>query len=405
MTKEELATIVEFFKTITQHLDGIINDIHFFTGKLIGKAMKEEGGETEKSKSVPNPILLEGEGIMKYQNKTIIKRSDGRWFARYRMNGQVKCVYDKTQQGCYDKLKKALANIKSNGGTSSRKTYNDWIRIWLEVYKKPNNAPATMKKQLTNWHKWIEPTIGKKVLSSIKTIDLQSFLASVPYKRQSQHLYTFIKDSLTKAYINGEIKSNPTLLLKKPKYDEDERRHLSVSEEKAFVEKAKQTKYWSMYALMLYEGLRPGEVLGLKYGDIKDTYIVVSRAKDELNNIKGTKTGKSRKIPIFESFKTVADELRKGESGEYIFDGKKGLGAFNFREIVEDLGINDIVPYSLRHNFGTRCAEKGITAKQTQLWMGHSSVDVTLKYYTNINDEFEQMNIEKINTDIDKFYK
>lgn len=405
MTKEELATIVEFFKTITQHLDGIINDIHFFTGKLIGKAMKEEGGETEKSKSVPNPLLLEGEGTMKYQNKTIIKRSDGRWFARYRMNGQVKCVYDKTQQGCYDKLKKALANIKSNGGTSSRKTYNDWIRIWLEVYKKPNNAPATMKKQLTNWHKWIEQTIGKKVLSSIKTIDLQSFLSSVPYKRQSQHLYTFLKDSITKAYINGEIKSNPTLLLKKPKYDEDERRHLSVSEEKAFVEKAKQTKYWSMYALMLYEGLRPGEVLGLKYGDIKDTYIVVSRAKDELNNIKGTKTGKSRKVPIFESFKPVADELRKGESGKYIFDGKKGLGAFNFREIVENLGINDIVPYSLRHTFGTRCAEKGITAKQTQLWMGHSSVDVTLKYYTNINDEFEQMNIEKINTDIDKFYK
>lgn len=405
MTKEELATIVEFFKTITQHLDGIINDIHFFTGKLIGKAMKEEGGETEKSKSVPNPLLLEGEGTMKYQNKTIIKRSDGRWFARYRMNGQVKCVYDKTQQGCYDKLKKALANIKLNGGTSSRKTYNDWIRIWLEVYKKPNNAPATMKKQLTNWHKWIEPTIGKKVLSSIKTIDLQSFLASVPYKRQSQHLYTFIKDSLTKAYINGEIKSNPTLLLKKPKYDEDERRHLSVSEEKAFVEKAQKTKYWAMYAFMLYEGLRPGEVLGLKYGDIKDTYIVVSRAKDELNNIKGTKSGKSRKVPIFESFKTVADELRKGEPNEFIFDGKKGLGAFTFREIVEELGISDIVPYSLRHTFGTRCAEKGITAKQTQLWMGHSSVDVTLKYYTNINDEFEQMNIEKINTDIDKFYK
>lgn len=343
-------------------------------------------------------------GKMKYKNKTISKRKDGRWWVRYRKDGRTVYIYDKTQQGCLNKLKKAL-DEQYDPTKSKSKTYNEWIKIWLEIYKKPNNAPSTYQKQLRNWHNWIEHTIGKLKLNCIKTIDLQEFLSHVPYKRQSQHLYTFIKDSLTKAFLNGEIKTNPTALLQKPKKPDSERRHLSRTEEKEFVEKAKESKYWALYALSLYEGLRPGETLALKIGDIKDDYIVVSKAKDELNNIKETKNGKTRKIPIFENFKQIANELRKRDPKEYIFKGRKGLGSSTFKGIVEELGINDVSLYTLRHTFGTRCAEKGISPKQTQLWMGHKSIEITLKYYTNINDEFERLNVGKANKDINTFYE
>ena len=37
--------------------------------------------------------------------------------------------------------------------------------------------------------------------------------------------------------------------------------------------------------------------------------------------------------------------------------------------------------------------------------MGHKSIEITLKYYTNINDEFERLNVGKANKDINTFYE
>ena len=42
---------------------------------------------------------------MKYKGKTISKRPDGRWWARYTKNGKQVSVYGKTQQQVLEKLK------------------------------------------------------------------------------------------------------------------------------------------------------------------------------------------------------------------------------------------------------------------------------------------------------------
>ena len=57
--------------------------------------------------------------------------------------------------------------------------------------------------------------------------------------------------------------------------------------------------------------------------------------------------------------------------------------------------------YSLRHTFATNCARAGINTKQVSLWMGHSNVTMTLKYYTNISDSFEQESVRKFDTNTD----
>lgn len=71
----------------------------------------------------------------------------------------------------------------------------------------------------------------------------------------------------------------------------------------------------------------------------------------------------------------------------------KHTGNDEYAEIARELCLDKPL-YSLRHTFATRCAEMSITPKQTMMWCGHSSIEVTLKYYVNINDAFEQANIE-----------
>ena len=42
-------------------------------------------------------------------------------------------------------------------------------------------------------------------------------------------------------------------------------------------------------------------------------------------------------------------------------------------------------PHAIRHTFCSRCYEKGIDVKVTQKWMGHSSITITLDYYTHLS--------------------
>lgn len=53
-------------------------------------------------------------------------------------------------------------------------------------------------------------------------------------------------------------------------------------------------------------------------------------------------------------------------------------------------------PHAIRHTFCSRCYERGIDAKITQRWMGHSSITITLDYYTHLS-------IMQYSESVDKF--
>ena len=83
MTNEELL----FFKQITKKIITLIDQEIINNGKpCIDSANK-------------------GADNMKYKGKTISKRPDGRWWARYTKNGKQVSVYGKTQQQVLEKLK------------------------------------------------------------------------------------------------------------------------------------------------------------------------------------------------------------------------------------------------------------------------------------------------------------
>ena len=64
---------------------------------------------------------------------------------------------------------------------------------------------------------------------------------------------------------------------------------------------------------------------------------------------------------------------------------------------MKALGM-DYNMYTLRHTFATNCARAGVVTKQVSLWMGHTDVSMTLRYYTNISESFEAANVKAIDT-------
>lgn len=338
------------------------------------------------------------EAEMKYKNKKIVKRTDGRWFARYRAEGKIKTVYGKTQIECYEKLKKAINTLSKEINVSPKmQTYSEWVERWISIYKMKTDAPATLHKRNRLFELHIKQSLGGKTISKITALELQEFLAKFDEKpRLKEHLYTFLSDSFNKATALDIIDKNPMRAVEIPKHKMKQKRALTREEEMKIIEAMKGNEHYEYFALMIYEGLRPGEVLALRPCDIKDDYIFIEFAKDELGNYKTPKNGKTRRVPIFETFRPVANVLR-GTSKKPIWNQKKGYGGHYLELLGKKLGISRLTPYIFRHTFCTRCVENGVGIEQVMEWAGHSSIEVTRKYYVHINDEFEQLNISKNN--------
>ena len=70
------------------------------------------------------------------------------------------------------------------------------------------------------------------------------------------------------------------------------------------------------------------------------------------------------------------------------------------RIFKEELNLDpkNISTHCLRHTYGTRCIEAGMTAVVLQRLMGHKDVTVTLNTYTSVFNKFKEDELEKVNT-------
>ena len=51
----------------------------------------------------------------------------------------------------------------------------------------------------------------------------------------------------------------------------------------------------------------------------------------------------------------------------------------------------------LRHTFATRCIEARVPAEVLKKWLGHKDVSITINTYTDVFNQFEKDNINKVN--------
>lgn len=60
------------------------------------------------------------------------------------------------------------------------------------------------------------------------------------------------------------------------------------------------------------------------------------------------------------------------------------------------LKVDDISTHSLRHTFGTRCIEAGISPVVVQKLMGHERIEITLNKYVDVLKKFQNDELKKL---------
>ena len=159
-------------------------------------------------------------------------------------------------------------------------------------------------------------------------------------------------------------------------------------------------KYVCAFLILRDTGLRPGELVALKWqdwdSDIKFFPILRAIESGTKGKEKGTKTGTTKPAILTDQTSTEIEALRKKvkpKPGDYIFANKYNIPysnhrlADNFREAVKRAGIDrpDYTPYWLRHTFVTRMLER-MNQKTVNQLSGHRT-EAMVRHYNHADAE------------------
>jgi integrase/recombinase XerD len=173
---------------------------------------------------------------------------------------------------------------------------------------------------------------------------------------------------------------------------------LSRDEVRLLLASVKEPRFVAVFSLLYHCGLRLGEVCRLEV-----THLDRSRGLLRVINGKG---GKNREVPVSpEMFERLGLWWRRHKNPRFLFPGigrgwkeKYGCGltalrlaqhpmseasvqqALKAAILTSRLKKPGISCHALRHSYATHLLEEGVSVRQVQSYLGHSSIEITAKY-------------------------
>jgi integrase len=166
---------------------------------------------------------------------------------------------------------------------------------------------------------------------------------------------------------------------------------LSFEETDHFLAAAREHEpSWHAYAVVsLRTGLRVGEMLALDWKDhvrLAQRQLRVELSYTRTGGFGSTKSDKARDIPLTWDAVEALEEQRERVKGRLVFPGEDGevnslrsVGHF-IGKIAKHAKLRHVHPHMLRHTFASHAMMRGIPLRALQEWLGHSSIDMTMRY-------------------------
>ena len=368
-----------------------------------------------------------GEGTIFEDKKN--KRWIGQYISGIAEDGKAirKSLYGKTQKEVVNKLNEV--KYQMNNDIYVEKNGIKLVKIMEDIReeKLASNTISGGQYARLKWtiNKIKNSKLGEMKIQDVTKNDIQEFLNSI--KDLSDSYIKKLYEQFVQAYRRAEIKKyityNPMYEVIKPKSDKQTKvvEALDINVQKAFTEYLNKASiesepYKNIFLIQMYMGLRIGEVLALSTEniDLENKLLYVKRTltnDKEFAIILGNKTktyAGNRTLPIPDFLVPIFEEQLKYANGNLhnlIFttnDNYIRTSAINkeLKRIFEEelkTSSKNISTHCLRHTYGTRCIEAGMTAVVLQRLMGHKDVTVTLNTYTSVFNKFKKDELEKVN--------
>lgn len=371
------------------------------------------------------------------------KRADGRYCAKITYTNEfevkeTKYVYAASQKELTQKVTETRTKLKKGIDiTAEKDSFDFWGKKWLKL-KSFEVSFNWMKALKCNYAK-LEP-IHNRTITKLRPIDLQEILNEMSYMGYSKRSMKAVRDIATGimqlATDNRVIDYNYFSSVKLPSAckPEEKRRALTAEERKWITDTPHRAQTAAM--IMMYAGLRRGELIPLLWSDIDldNATITISKSTESIQGKprvkEGGKTVNARRIINIPQI--LCDYLKKqpkktllvcpSASGEMMSDSAwrrlwdsyltdLNLKYGNWKDCLKTKGkcppkfapgekpmlIPSFTAHWLRHTFITLMYLAGVDAVTAKAQAGHADIKTTLEIYTHLDKEHKKNNMEKLN--------
>lgn len=376
------------------------------------------------------------------------QRKDGRWEyivpVGHDASGKAikKSFYGATLAEAHESHKAWVAEHPNGPPTPQQAApFNDLLNAYLAAcVAPPFGKQGTLEDHLRKVKRHIAPTIGQQELGKIRRHEVLTWLRELFERtkagRTTEKCLEIVNAAFEYGVSNGIITANPAHKVKAPAYERRKPQPLNPAQFRAFLEAAagrldrrgpvkrvwsrrvvrKQestvklppldTRLYALYVVLLYVGLRRGEVLALRWSDLVDGVLHIQRQIDDegrkWNYTKGDEN--NRKVELVDlvqdalSDHTARMQLEDHEEARkpdgLMFPTKNGTAIRprnlqrHFKSVLAAAGLPDSVRiHDLRHTTGSTAAAHGVPTAAITALLGHSSTAITQKLYIHEDSE------------------
>ena len=385
--------------------------------------------------SLPSSSRKKGKEMGKRGNGegSITRRKDGRWMARYTIytadGVERKTIYGKTRSEVAEALSKALSDRA--GGLvfdAGSLTLGDYLTRWLEDSVKGNVRHRTYGNYRSHVRHHIVPALGRIKLKNLSPAHVQglyrSKLDSGLSPASVRYIHAVLHRSLKQAVKWGLIPRNMAEAVDPPRPTRKEINPLSPEEARKLLEVARGDRLEALYVLAITCGLRQGELLGLKWGDLDlpNKNLRVARQLQRMRDGSGlslvpTKADRGRNIHLSALAVEALDRHHQKQQTEreraaHLYRNlnlvfASGIGTLldpsnvvnrSFKPLRQQAGVRPIRFHDMRHTCATLMLSQAVPAKVVQEMLGHANISMTIDTYSHVLPNMQERAAQAIDT-------
>jgi len=339
---------------------------------------------------------------------SITKMANGRYRVRVTIEGKRHSVYTASHREAQATLRQLLGDAdRGLLPPAERITLGQHIERWLEDVARHSVRPRTLKNYRDLTRLYVLPTLGHVKLQQLQPAHVQRLYGALLDRglapKTVRNVHAALRRALKQAVDWNLAPRNVATLVEAPRIRREEVVALTHEEARRLQDVARGGRWEALIVLALASGMRIGELLGAKWGDVDltDGKVRVQRQLGQDGTFSEPKTAKARRtidlpgssIATLKEHRRQQTEARlllgpEWEHHDLLFCTHQGrpLSQRNvlraFKLLLQRGELPDVPFHALRHTNATLLLLKGEHPKVVQERLGHATVAMTLDIYS-----------------------
>jgi integrase len=359
----------------------------------------------------------------------LYQRGDGRYVAGLTVDGRwtMKTLGARTKR----EAKLELARLQADAARTGLRAVEPELELVIAVAQvteeflrrfeaqvgSGERSPRTLDHYAWTLRSYLVPAWGGRDVRSVSPDDVVSLSQRLREDGRGPSVLKAVEETASRLFSfalrRGYVESNPVAKLERgerARVTNDDTRVLTHDEIRRLLDAAEGSFEVALLGVLLYAGLRQGEVLGLRWREIDSEHGLI-RLQQQLQRPRGgrpsmlapLKMHSTREVVLVPQLGSRLRELRlasiNSQDEDFVFADLNGSPVHYSRmnrmlkRLAATAGVERVTSHVFRRTFASHLIiEQGLDAVRVQRQLGHSRASVTLDRYAFLFEQARHAN-------------